>query len=393
MNAERKRQKRHEKRVMKLAKKRQKEEKKAAKASGVRRSASALSFSNSAGGAVKGGKKGKSTNEKKRFARIFVTALAAFLVVLIPAAFAINGFLETSPFKGGLNLGQGEEVKFEVLVDPESPFFAEFSDSERINILLMGVNPPLTDVLMLGSFDPETKHVDIISIPRDTYYYRPGYAETDYAQFKINAAYRGDPLNTAKAVSDVLCGIPINYYAVVEYDDIRKIVDEMGGVPMYLEKDMNYDDEWDNPPLHIHLKAGQQTLSGDDSVKFLRFRKGYAEGDIGRIKAQQVWMKNAMSQAIDYGILKVADVAFKEIDSNLTYKAILSLGTKALGIEAENITTYTMPNTPQPEPPWYVYPKQAEIEDMLREIYSIKPDTTSEGAISGSAIEDGQTEQ
>ena len=390
MNAERKRQKRHEKRVMKLAKKRQKEERKAARASGVKRSFSSRGAGMDAGTAKSGR---KSAQDKKRFARIFVTALAAFLVVLIPASFAVSKFLNTSPFQGRLNLGQGEEVQFEVLVDPESPFFEEFSDSERINILLMGVNPPLTDVLMLGSFDPKTKHVDIISIPRDTYYYRPGYAETDYAQFKINAAYRGDPVNTAKAVSDVLCGIPINYYAVVEYDDIRKIVDEMGGVPMYLEKDMDYDDEWDNPPLHIHLKAGQQTLSGDDSVKFLRFRKGYAEGDIGRIKAQQVWMKNAMSQAINYGILKVADVAFKEIDSNLTYGALLSLGTKALGIEAENITTYTMPNTPQPEPPWYVYPKQSEIEDMLREIYSIQPETTTDGAISGGAIEGGDTAQ
>lgn len=390
MNAERKRQKRHEKRVMKLAKKRQKEERKAARASGVKRSFSSRGAGTDAGTAKSGR---KSAQDKKRFARIFVTALAAFLVVLIPASFAVSKFLNTSPFQGRLNLGQGEEVQFEVLVDPESPFFEEFSDSERINILLMGVNPPLTDVLMLGSFDPKTKHVDIISIPRDTYYYRPGYAETDYAQFKINAAYRGDPVNTAKAVSDVLCGIPINYYAVVEYDDIRKIVNEMGGVPMYLEKDMDYDDEWDNPPLHIHLKAGQQTLSGDDSVKFLRFRKGYAEGDIGRIKAQQVWMKNAMSQAINYGILKVADVAFKEIDSNLTYGALLSLGTKALGIEAENITTYTMPNTPQPEPPWYVYPKQSEIEDMLREIYSIQPETTTDGAISGGAIEGGDTAQ
>ena len=382
MNAERKRQRRHEKRVIKLAKKRQKEERKAARAQGKGKSNISSSV-----------KAERNEKEKKRFIRIFATTLIIFLIVLIPAAFAINAFLETSPFKGSINLGQDNEVKFEVLVDPESPFFTEFSDSERINILLMGVNPPLTDVLMLGSFDPETKHVDIISIPRDTYYYRPGYAETDYAQLKINATYRGDPLNTAKAVSDVLCGIPINYYAVIEYDDIRKIVDEMGGVPMYLEKDLDYDDEWDDPPLHIHLKAGQQTLNGDDSVKFLRYRKGYAEGDIGRIKAQQVWMKNAMSQAIDYGILKVADVAFQEIDSNLTYKAILSLGTKALGIEAENITTYTMPHTLQQEPPWYVYPQQQGIEDMLREIYSLQPEEeTTDGAISGGAVESVETQ-
>lgn len=357
MNAEQKRQKRHEKRVMAAARKRRKEEKKA-----------------------------QPQSRKKSFWKTFAVALGIFLIVLIPLSFAVNSFLDSSPFQGG-GLGDGlEDVKFEVLVDPNSPFFEEFSDSKRINILLMGVNPPLTDTIMLGSFDPETDRVDIISIPRDTYYYRPGYAETEYAQFKINAAYQKNPLNTAKAVSDVLLGIPINYYAVIEYDDIEKIVDTMGGVPMYLEKDMDYDDEWDIPPLHIHLKAGQQTLSGEDSVKFLRFRHGYAEGDIGRVKAQQVWMKNALSQALNYGVLDVAEVAFQEIESNLTYRAMLSLGTKALGIKPENIATYTMPHTLQSEPPWYVYPDTTGIEELLREIYSIKPQTTTDGAISEGAI-------
>lgn len=363
MNAEKKRQRNHEKRVMAAAKRRRKEEKKAQRRE------------KNAGGGEK----------RKNFWKTFVIALGIFLIVLIPVGAAVNRFLDTSPFQGSEE-DDFSDVKFEVLVDPESPFFEEFSDSERINILLMGVNPPLTDTLMLGSFDPKSKHVDLISIPRDTYYYRPGYGAAEYAQYKINAAFQKNPMNTAKAVSEILMGIPINYYAVVEYDDIQKIVDTMGGVPMYIEKDMNYDDNWDKPPLHIHLKAGQQVLSGEDSVKFLRYRHGYSEGDIGRVKAQQVWMKNALSQAIDYGILDVAKVAFKEIDSNLTYRAMLSLGTKALGMSAENIATYTMPHTLQGEPPWYVYPDTAGIEEMLRTIYSIEPETEAEDTTSDGAV-------
>lgn len=310
----------------------------------------------------------KAKQKNGSFLRTFVIAFIMFTVVLTPFSMWLDKFLDTNPF---LEEGE-EEVVFDVMVDPQSPFFREFSDSKRVNILITGVNSGLTDTIMLGSFDPEAKHLDIISIPRDTYYARKGY--NGEAEKKINAAFRGDPANTANAVSDVLLGIPINYYAVIEYEDIKKIVDEMGGVPMYIEKNMNYEDPKDTPPLKIHLKAGQQTLSGEDSVKFLRYRKGYTEGDIGRVKAQQIWMKNALSQAIDYGVLKVAKVAFKEVDSNVNYKAMISLGTKAIGLSSDDITTYMLPFTPDPNAPFYVYPKTEEIEDMLRTIYSIKAD-------------------
>lgn len=312
--------------------------------------------------------KAEARSAKGSFFRTFIMAFIIFTIVLTPVSMVVDNFLETNPF---LDEGE-EEVAFDVMVDPHSPFFRDFSDSKRVNILILGVNDGLTDTIMLGSFDPASKHVDIISIPRDTYYARKGYNEA--AQKKINAAYLGKPENTANAVSDILLGMPINYYAVIEYDDIEKIVDEMGGVPMYIEKDMNYYDPKDKPPLRINLKAGQQTLSGEDSVKFLRYRSGYAEGDIGRVKAQQAWMRNALSQAIDHGILKVAKVAFKEVDSNMTYKAMLSLGTKSIGVSDEKITTYMLPFRPDPNPPFYVYPKSVEIEEMIRTIYSIQPD-------------------
>ena len=354
MNAEKKKQLRREKRIQAAIK----EMKKAEKAE----------------------KKGKTGNiasskksSKKSFFGTFIVALIVCMIVLVPTAYAVNKFLEKTPFQ------QEEEVNFEVLVDPESPFFQEFSDSKRINVLVLGVNTGLTDTIMLASFDPASKRVDIISIPRDTYYHREGY--NTLAENKINAAFRKDPTNTAKAVSDVLLGMPINYYAVVEYDDIEKIVDYMGGVPIYIEKDMDYDDAYDKPPLHIHLKAGQQTLSGENSVKFLRYRHGYAEGDLGRVKAQQTWVKNAMSQAINFGVLKVANVAFDEIQSNINYKAMISLATKAIGMDSENITAITMPGTPDPESPYYVYPKDKEIEQLIRDIYSIKPEATTDEAI------------
>lgn len=363
----RSRQRRHEKKVQALAKKRVKE-----------KNLAENSTSSANGGA------------KRSFTRTFGIALLVFLIVFIPLGIAIKNFLNTNPFQKGES-GE-EEIKFEVLVNPESPFFAEFSDSKRINILVLGINYPLADTIMLGSFDPETKRVDVISVPRDTYYYREEYANANPAYLKINSVYSTGVENMAKAVSDVLLGIPINYYAVVEYSDIEAIVDEMGGVPMYIENDMYYEDYWDTTldpnGLVIDIKAGQQILDGENSIKFLRYRSGYAMGDLGRVEAQQAWLKNALSAAIDHGILKVADVAFEEIDSNFTYKAMISLGTKALGMSTKNIATYTIPYTLQQEAPYYVYPVTEGIEDMLRTIYSIAPETTSDGAITGAAVEE-----
>ncbi len=322
--------------------------------------------------------KKKKLSTKQRFGRIFIMFLAAFVLILTPVMALTGKLADVNPF-GEENVKLEEELP--VLVDPNSPFFQAFTDSKKINVLVMGVNPPLTDTIMLFSFDPEYKKVDIISVPRDTYYHREGYDSA--AENKINAAYKGNPLNTAYAVSDVLQGIPINYYAVVEYDDVQKIVDQIGGVPMYIEKDMNYEDPYDKPPLSIHFKAGQQTLNGADSVKFLRFRKGYAEGDLGRVKAQQTWVKSAIRQTLSQGLAMVdtAKLACKEIDSDITIGAAVKLAKNAVGMDAEKVTTYTIPYTPQDKAPYYVFPKTEEIEQMLTEIYQIPVEETSGGAV------------
>ncbi len=61
--------------------------------------------------------------------------------------------------------------------------------------------------------------------------------------------------------------------------------------------DMKYSDPVADPPLYINLKKGQQVLyGGDEALQFLRFRKGYANQDLGRIEAQQQFMKSAIEK-------------------------------------------------------------------------------------------------
>ena len=283
--------------------------------------------------------------ERQIFFKTFIIAFVAFLVIITPVT-AVFRVLDSNP--GGENAPVlADEMEIDILLDEDSPFFDAFTNAKKVNILLLGVNGGLTDTIMLVSLDIKNKHVDLISIPRDTYYQRPGY--NGEAQRKINAAYRKNPVNTAEAVSEILMGIPINYYVVMDYDSVAKVVDTMGGVPMNIPFHMKYTDPYDKPPLYINIPKGERVLDGKQAIQFLRFRQGdqgypsYPEGDIGRIKAQQTFMVNAFKKCISFDLPKIAVTVYDNITSDMKLKTVLYLAQKGIGITGDDITTYTMP--------------------------------------------------
>ena len=126
------------------------------------------------------------------------------------------------------------EEELPTIASKDSKFYDAYKKSDKLNVLILGVNSNLTDTIMLMSYDRKKDHIDVISIPRDTEYHRDGFDSP--AERKINAAYKGNPLNTAKAVNDILMGMPINYYAVVDFKTIEEVVDAIDGVPVNLTR-------------------------------------------------------------------------------------------------------------------------------------------------------------
>jgi len=179
----------------------------------------------------------------------------------------------------------------------------------RINFLVLGVEKdPRTDSIFFISFNLDKKNLNVISIPRDTYYWDKGYDHP--GQRKINAKYARNirfgkekaARATIKAVEDIL-DIPIDYYVLVSYEGVEDIVDTIGGVEVDVPFNMRYKDPTDKPPLKIYISKGNQVLNGEQAVKFLRWRKnnngiGYPEGDLGRIEAQQNFIKSALKKSI-----------------------------------------------------------------------------------------------
>lgn len=180
--------------------------------------------------------------------------------------------------------------------------------SKPITILLIGLDdgdpdnpdsPRRSDTLMAASIDSTNKTVNLLSIPRDSRITIPGRDGYD----KIAHAYSyGGPDLTVRTVSDFLA-IPIDYYIAIEWQSFIEVVDILGGVNLYVEHDMNYDDPYDN--LSIHIPKGSQHLDGEKSGQYVRYRHDEL-GDIGRVERQQMFLKALTNQMLQSGtILKL----------------------------------------------------------------------------------------
>ncbi|SHG88598.1 LCP family protein [Tepidibacter thalassicus] len=224
---------------------------------------------------------------------------------------------------------------------------------ERVNVLLLGVDSLngnrkgiRTDTIMVLSIDPQNNKASILSIPRDTRVKIRGRKGYD----KINAAhaYGGVDLSI-KAVKDFL-GIPIHHYIKVDYRALYKTVDDVGGVEVYVPMNMKYDDPYATPPLHINLKKGRQVLNGEKAMQFLRFRKGYANQDLGRIQAQQQFLdalaKKVLSPSSIFNIKDYIDTFNMYVDTDMSTREMASLVFKAKNIDLDNLEKETVPGVP-----------------------------------------------
>lgn len=212
---------------------------------------------------------------------------------------------------------------------PEPP---KWEGTERVNILLMGVDArglkkgeiPRSDTMLVASLDPVAKKVNLFSIMRDTYTKIP-----DHGSDRINSAITHGPNTAMKAVSDLL-GIPIQYYVYTDFQGFIELVDAVGGVDFYVEKDMHYTSKADNHEYDIDLKKGQQHLDGNTALQYVRFRHD-AMSDFTRTERQRNFLKAvADKMKSTTSIMKLPSILDKVnpyIDTNLSVEDMWKLAT------------------------------------------------------------------
>ena len=173
----------------------------------------------------------------------------------------------------------------------------DWQKKERVNILLLGIDeredqhgPWRTDTMIVLTLDPENMTAGMLSIPRDLWVPIPGYSEN-----RINTAhYTGDlkkypgggPALAIKTVQYNL-GIPIHYYVRINFSGFVEAVDTIGGVDIYVEKEIDDplypDNAYGYDPLYI--PAGLQHMDGELALKYARTRHGGSDFD--RLRRQQ----------------------------------------------------------------------------------------------------------
>jgi len=158
----------------------------------------------------------------------------------------------------------------------------------------------------------------------------------------------------AEAVTKVT-GIPINYYVEFSFSGVDNLFNILGPVDFNVPdiegkgRGMNYDDSSQN--LHIHLKPGQQKLTGNQIQQFLRYRKSnYGVGtgsDTDRIVRQQELVKAVIDQKVNLGlIVKTPDILkqiSKDIHTNIKGGDILRYSLSIARMKGDGITTYSLP--------------------------------------------------
>ncbi len=217
--------------------------------------------------------------------------------------------------------------------------------SKSTTIMLMGVDERKDDVgrsdtLMILNLSEDK--ASLLTIPRDTLVYieRHGYQ-------KINAAYAYGGAKLARETVEDFLGLDIDYYVTINKSRFAEVIDAMGGVDIYVERDMHYEDPWDDDGgLYIDLKQGLQHLDGQTAIEFVRFRD--AEGDVGRVRRQQAFMRACADRLTEPSMLikipELLSVAVKAIDTDLSSGKMLAVAGSLKSAEAAgNVKTGVVP--------------------------------------------------
>ena len=272
---------------------------------------------------------------------------------------------------------------------------AEFSlpfMPRRQNILLLGVDSngshtdpwrgTRSDTIVLLNIDPKTRSVNAISIPRDSKVYLAG----EFGVQKINAAHALGGVKAVKQTVEETLGVKVDRYIIVSDQAVKRLVDAVGGIPIYVEKNMSYDDY--SGDLHVHLRKGLNVLDGKNAVGYLRFRHD-GLGDIGRTQRQQWFLRGLLEkiqtpQAIAK-IPEMLNIATTYVKTDLSLYEMSQYAALAKSFDISKIEVATLPGSPNKKgytSYWILDPDKTQ-EVVNRLIYRDKPEMSDKAFSAG----------
>ncbi|MFH1412428.1 MAG: LCP family protein [bacterium] len=246
-------------------------------------------------------------------------------------------------------------------------------DRGKINILFLGMGGEnhegayLTDTIIVASFDIQTHKIAMLSIPRDMVVPMAGMGWPKINHVNSYAEMREPDSGgrvTAEVVSQIL-DAPIDYYFRLDFDGFKQVVDELGGIKVYI--DTEFDDyhypiqgeeknpDWDDRFEHLHFDQGWQKMDGDLALKFARSR--YAVGvegtDFARAARQQKIIQAIKEKAMSKSVLfnprlvsKIINDIRENILTNMKIWEMIRLWNMFKEVDENNIINKVLSNRP-----------------------------------------------
>jgi polyisoprenyl-teichoic acid--peptidoglycan teichoic acid transferase len=228
-----------------------------------------------------------------------------------------------------------------------------WNGSSRVTVLVMGLDyrdwetgtgAPRSDTMMLVTIDPITRQAGMLSIPRDLWVEIPGFDHNRInTAYMLGEAYKlpgGGPALACKTVEGVI-GVPIDYYAVIDFQSFESVIDEIGGIDVLVEEPIKI-----SPigRLSIRLEAKPYHFDGAEALAYARVRKA-AGDDFGRARRQQQVILAVLDRVVGFDMLPSlisnAPSLYQELASglrtDLSLDQIVSLAWLAIQIPKESI--------------------------------------------------------
>ena len=293
----------------------------------------------------------KTTKKRKRRKLPIVICSILAVVALLCGAYML---WEAPPSRQGTGLSTPKPTPNTGDVTPSpggddllDPTPGSAADSGVYTFLIVGMDKVgyNTDTIMVGSIDTVDHSIDVVSVPRDTLVNIPGSVKKVNTLYSANLNSGGNGIDGMLDGFRDLLGFDVDFYAVVDLTAFVELVDAIGGVTYDVPVDMYYYDPTQD--LNISIPKGSQWLSGEEALKVVRFRSGYASADIGRIGTQQDFLKSVASQMLTLGNIpnlpKFISIFTEYVDTDLTAANLSYFARQFLLCSGDDINFHTMP--------------------------------------------------
>ncbi len=237
------------------------------------------------------------------------------------------------------------------------------------NILILGIDAgdegtQNADTILVLSFSNDTGKSRLISIPRDT------WVEAESAEGRIGSFYAWGGASLMVRHVAALLGISIHQYIVIDMNTFADLIDVLGGVDIYVEEDMDYEDP--EAGLEIHLGKGYQHLDGYEAQKYLRFR-GENLGDVGRVQRQQKFIRSLYAKVLQLETIPklpaIAEIFQNRMETSAEIFDSAHLANVLRKMSSDLPTTTMLPGTENEEGAFI--PDIEEVDAMISELFPI----------------------